>query len=92
MSEDKETLPEGSQPKGENPEGDKSGGDNVSDSISLEDLNKTLGKEFKDVETAKKSLQDTQSYVGKKIEEAEPKEDPSVKEQLVNLQSQLNDS
>lgn len=86
-----ETLPEGTQPE-EKSEGVQTGGENVSEALTLEDLNKTLGKDFKDIETAKKSLLDTQSFVGKKIEKAEPKEDPTVKETLDNLQSQLNES
>lgn len=86
-----ETLPEGTQPEDES-KGVEPGGENVSETLTLEDLNKTLGKDFKDIETAKKSLVDTQKFVGKKIEKAEPKEDPSVKETLENLQSQLNES
>ena len=91
-----ETLPQDPEPKkpeGEKPEeneGGQGGGENVSDSISLADLNAKLGKEFKDVDSAIKSLKDTQSFVGKKIEKA--KEDPSVKEQLDNLASRLNES
>lgn len=40
-----------------------------SSTLSLTELNKTLGKDFKDVPTALKALQDTQSYVGKKRED-----------------------
>lgn len=39
------------------------------DTLTLADLNSLLGKDFKDVETAKKALKDTQSYVGKKKED-----------------------
>ncbi len=86
-----ETLPQDSQPEDKTSD-EQDGGENVEPSISLADLNEKLGKEFKDVDSAVKSLKDTQSYVGKKIEKAEPKEDPTVKEQLDNLQGQLNDS
>ena len=81
-----ETLPQASQPV----EGEQDGGENVSDSIKLEDLNSLLGKEFKDVESAKKSLKDTQSFVGKKIEQ--PAVDPTLESRMDTLQSQLNDS
>ncbi len=81
-----ETLPQASQPV----EGEQAGGENVSDSIKLEDLNSLLGKEFKDVESAKKSLKDTQSFVGKKIEQ--PAVDPTLESRMDTLQSQLNDS
>jgi len=83
-----ETLPQDSQPL----EGEQDGGENVEASISLADLNEKLGKEFKDVDSAVKSLKDTQSFVGKKIESAETKEDPAIQKQLDNLQSQLNNS
>lgn len=39
--------------------------------LSLDELNETLGKKFKDKETALKSLKDTFSYVGKKVEQVE---------------------
>jgi len=83
-----ETLPQDSEPI----EGEQAGGENVGDSLSLEELNALLGKDFKDVETAKKSLKDTQSFVGKKIEKAEPKVDPTLTDKVDNLQSQLNKS
>ena len=86
-----ETLPQGTQSE-EKSEDVQDGGENVSESLKLEEINELLGKEFKDIETAKKSLKDTQAYVGKKMEKVEPKEDPSVKETLENLQSQLNNS
>lgn len=34
-------------------------------SLSLEEINSTLGKDFKDLDTALKSVKDTYSYVGK---------------------------
>lgn len=39
--------------------------------LSLSELNQFLGKDFKDVESAKKGLKDTFSYVGKKKEDIE---------------------
>lgn len=38
-------------------------------SLTLADLNTTLGKDFKDLPSALKALKDTQSYVGKKKED-----------------------
>lgn len=38
-------------------------------SLTLEEINTILGKDFKDKETALKSLKDTQSYVGKRKED-----------------------
>lgn len=58
----------------------------VAESLSLAELNQTLGKDFKDKATALKSLSDTQSYVGKKIAVVEPT--PVVDQELkskVNL-------
>lgn len=39
------------------------------EAMTLEELNKTLGKNFKTKDSALKSLQDTFSYVGKKIDD-----------------------
>lgn len=39
--------------------------------LTLEQLNSALGKNFKDVETAVKSVKDTFSYVGSKVEKVE---------------------
>jgi len=36
------------------------------EAMTLGEINELLGKEFKDLETAKKSIKDTQSFVGKK--------------------------
>lgn len=83
-----ETLLEDSQSE-EQSKDEQSSGDNVSDGLTLEQINKELGKEFKDVATALKSLKDTQSYVGKKVE---PKVDPTISEKLENLESQLKES
>lgn len=41
------------------------------DTLSLAELNQFLGKDFKDKETALKSLKDTQSFVGKRSEDIE---------------------
>jgi len=94
MSDDK-TLPQDTQPEGveETPEGVQEGGEKVGDTpLDLETLNKELGKDFKDVPTALKSLKDTQSFVGKKIEAAEATVDPSEKERVDNLQKRLDTS
>jgi hypothetical protein len=45
---------------------DGKGADNAS--MSLEDINSLLGKDFKDIETAKKSIKDTQNFVGARNE------------------------
>lgn len=47
------------------------------DSLSLQELNEHLGKEFPNRETALKALKDTFSYVGKKVETTSPQLDPS---------------
>jgi hypothetical protein len=39
--------------------------------LSLDELNDTLGKQFKDKESALKALKDTFSYVGKKVDQVE---------------------
>ena len=87
----KETLPEGSEPVVEETNGEPTGGENVSEALSLEDINSLLKKDFKDIETAKKSIKDTQSFVGKKMK-AEDKVDPTTLERMDNLQSQLDNS
>ena len=84
-----ETLPQDSQLDALTAESEQDGGESVEPSISLADLNAQLGKEFKDKETALKSLKDTQSFVGKKVE---TKVDPTIQEQLDNLQAELKDS
>ena len=66
--------PEG-QPEGTPPE-ETPGTDSQGDGLTLENLNKTLGKEFKDIDTALKSLKETQDFVGEKgqkLSEAEAK-------------------
>lgn len=50
---------------------------NTADALTLNELNSFLGKNYKDIETAKKSLKDTFSYVGKKTEDITPKIDPN---------------
>jgi len=86
-----ETLPEGSEPEVKVTEGEPAGGENVKDSLTLESINATLGKDFKDVETAMKSLKDTQSFVGKKMKKAE-EVDPTLEDRMDNLQHELNNS
>lgn len=80
-----ETLPQDTQPR----EGVQDGGENKSNSIELAKLNEMLGKDFKDVDTALKSIKDTQSFVGKKMEAVK---DPTIEEKLDNLEKQLNES
>ena len=75
------------------------GGESVEQANALELLNKTLGKDFKDLDTALKSVKDTYNYVGKagqerkeleaKIEETKASSDPAVLEQLKALQDDL---
>lgn len=52
------------------------------DAMSLDDLNKTLGKDFKDKATALKAIKDTFAYVGKKkedvVKEVKQEIDPSA--------------
>lgn len=50
--------------------------DSQGDGLTLENLNKTLGKDFKDIDSALSSLKETQDFVGKKgqqLTEAEAK-------------------
>lgn len=62
----------------------------VSDGLSLAELNKTLGKNFKDKETALRSLAETNSYVGKKIAAVEPAPiDHSLKLEVDSLKEQV---
>lgn len=44
----------------------------ASKGLSLEQINSLLGKNYKDPESALKSIKDTFSYVGKKVEVAKP--------------------
>lgn len=63
-------------PEGQPTEVDTQGTDSRASGLSLEDLNKALGKDFKDAESALKSLKDTQDFVGEKgqkLKEAEEK-------------------
>lgn len=60
--------------------------------IPLADLNKLLGKDFKDVPTALKSLADTNSFVGKKLEAAAPAApavDAALASKVQSLEEQL---
>lgn len=92
---DKEPQPLDSKPEGEAPEGESKGGENV-DALSLESLNKELGKDFKDVESALASLKETNSFVGKKKEDIAkdltPPVDPSIAEKMDTLEKRLDES
>lgn len=60
--------------------------------ISLSEISALLGKQYKDKEGALKSIKDTFSYVGKKIEAAMPQApatDPSVAAQLKKMSDEL---
>lgn len=61
----------------------------VSQSLTLAEINSTLGKDFKDVGTALKSLRDTQSYVGKKIDAVNPAPDTSLASEVNSLKEQV---
>jgi hypothetical protein len=67
------------------------GGAAVSNALSLAELNQTLGKDFKDKETALKALKDTQSYVGKKIAAVSPAPavDPNLASKVQTLETQV---
>ncbi len=59
--------------------------------LSLSELNSYLGKTYPDKETALKSLKDTFSYVGKKMEAAQPQPasiPPEVAQQLRELKNE----
>jgi|ERR1035437_1249056 hypothetical protein len=59
--------------------------------ISLKELESFLGKTYPDKATALKSLKDTQSYVGRKIEAATPvpATDPTVAAELRAMKNEL---
>lgn len=61
----------------------------VAPALSLAELNSTLGKNFKDVPTALKALQDTQSFVGKKIDAVAPAPDNTLKSEVDSLKTQV---
>lgn len=63
----------------------------VADTLSLAEINSTLGKDFKDKATALKSLRDTQSYVGKKIDAVTPAPvvDNTLKSEVDSLKKQV---
>lgn len=69
-----DSLPQEGQPSGDGQGAvvDKQPAPVPSDSLSLAEMNAFLGKNFTDIETAKKAIKDTFNYVGKK---AEPDED-----------------
>jgi len=50
---------------------------NTAEALSLSELNAYLGKNFTNKDSALKSLKDTFSYVGRKIEEGQSKIDPN---------------
>ena len=53
--------------------------------MTLEELNSTLGKDFKDIPTALKSLKELNSFVGKKVE-------PSVPDSILNELKELKEN
>lgn len=65
--------------------------------LTLEEINKTLGKDFKDKETALKALADTNSYVGKlnnelsqlKKQSAANPQDNTLADKVANLEKTL---
>lgn len=59
----------------------------VDNTLSLAELNQHLGKDFKDKSTALKALADTQSYVGKKLEAANPAPAPADDSLKAEVQS-----
>lgn len=63
----------------------------VANALTLAELNSTLGKDFKDKATALKSLRDTQSYVGKKIDAVvtAPVVDNALKSEVDSLKEQV---
>lgn len=63
----------------------------VADTLSLAEINSTLGKDFKDKATALKSLRDTQSYVGKKIDAVSPAPviDNALKSEVDSLKKEV---
>lgn len=66
------------------------GGAAVDNTLSLAALNQTLGKNFKDVSTALAALKETQSYVGRKIEAANPAPaDSSLKDKVQSLEEEV---
>jgi hypothetical protein len=65
--------------------------------LSLDIINETLGKDFPDVETALKSIKDTQSYVGKRKEDIigefkKAQNDSELSSRISSLESQLRDA
>lgn len=61
----------------------------VAPALTLAELNSTLGKAFKDVPTALKALQETQSWVGKKIDAAAPAPDNTLKTEIDSLKTEV---
>ena len=63
----------------------------VAETLSLADLNATLGKNFKDKATALAALKETQSFVGRRVEAAQPQAtaNPALEEQVRSLQEQV---
>jgi hypothetical protein len=87
---DNETTTPAPQPEGQNvsPADGKEAG---SSGLTLSELNQVLGKEFKDKESALKSLKDTNEYVGKAKQELK-KAQESVNPQLVDEVQKLKAS
>jgi hypothetical protein len=67
------------------------GGENVVDTLSLAELNQHLGTNYKDKPTALAALKETKSYVGKKIDAANPAPvaDPALAAQVQSLEEQV---
>ena len=70
----------------------------VGETLDLEAINKTLGKDFKDLPTALESFKEAQAKIAsqgeelKELKKADVKPDPTEVERLDNLESQLNES
>lgn len=67
------------------------GGAAVDNSLSLADLKLHLGKDFKDKSTALAALKETQSYVGRKIDAANPAPavDDTLKAKVQSLEDEV---
>lgn len=61
----------------------------VSETLSLAELNSTLGKDFKDKGTALKALRDTQSYVGKKLDAVAPAPNTALESEVNKLKEEV---
>lgn len=59
------------------------------DSLSLSEINTLLGKNYPDKDTALKSVKDTFSWVGKKLDAAAPTTDPAIAGELRAIKNDL---